>query len=48
MNASHDLPKAKRFSKDHPKEKIIGDASRGVNTGAQAKNECGNLASYLK
>ena len=44
MNASHDFSKAWRFVNDHPKEQIISDASRGVNTRAQAHSECSNLA----
>ena len=43
IDSRYDLPKAWRFVKDHPKEQIIGDASRGVKTRAQAQSDCGNL-----
>ena len=39
-----DLPKEWRFAKDHPKEQIIGDASKRVTTRSSTYLDIGNVA----
>jgi len=42
--STHPLPKTWRYATNHPKELILGDASKGVTTRSKLHDLCGNFA----
>ena len=39
-----ELPRAWKYTQDHPMEQILGDPSRGITTRSRMLSECGNVA----